>query len=135
MPRTLTSIVVHHSSASTSHSGPIGPRTPALLTSTSIGPSCSRSAATAARNPAASVTSADAAAAMPPADSISSRVSSSSSPERATRASDGAVLGEPAGQPPADAAPGAGDEDDGAVEIGVVVVMSRIGAPTATPPS
>ena len=41
MPRTLTSIVVHHSTGSISHSGPTGPMIPALLTSTSIGPSWS----------------------------------------------------------------------------------------------
>src|SRR5262245_8635627 len=36
--RRLTSMVRHHSSASTSHAGPTGPQTPALLTRRSIGP-------------------------------------------------------------------------------------------------
>ena len=39
-PATLTSMVAHQSSRSTSQRGPIGPTMPAPLTSTSKGPSC-----------------------------------------------------------------------------------------------
>ena len=87
MPRTLTSIVVHHVvEVELPQRARSGPRTPALLTRRSIGPSSRRRSATAAARPAASVTSATAAAAFPPAASMRSTVSASSSAERATSA-------------------------------------------------
>ena len=111
MPRTLTSIVAHHSSTSTSHSGPIGPRTPALLTRTSIGTERRRAAR---RRPwpssSASVTSARA-----DGDDAAGRldhraVAASSSADRATSPTDGAASGEARRQQSADASAGAGDQ-------------------------
>ena len=130
MPRRLTSIVVHHAAGSTSHSGPIGPMIPALLTSRSIGPSRRRSSATAAAISAASVTSAAAAAAVPPAASIE--------PDGVGQLVLGAGdqgdrrpgIGEGPGDELPDAPPGAGDERDRALQPGGVEPGRRSGGGT-----
>ena len=70
-PRTLMSMAAHQSSASTSQSGPMGPVTPALFTRRSIGPRVARRHSTASARWSRSVTSAVAAAAVPPSASIS----------------------------------------------------------------
>src|SRR5215471_11587035 len=82
-PPRFTSIARHHSAAWACHNGPTGPPMPALLTRMSTVPSLRRSSVTAAVVALWSVTSATAAAAMPPARWISPTVAASSSPDRA----------------------------------------------------
>src|SRR5215831_17816730 len=82
-PPRFTSIARHHSAAWACHNGPTGPLTPALLTRMSTVPSCAAGSVTAAAVALWSVTSATAAAAMPPARWISLTVAASSSADRA----------------------------------------------------
>src|SRR5215468_5206537 len=84
-PPRFTSIARHHSAVWACHNGPTGPLTPALLTRMSTVPSLRRSSVTAAAVALWSVTSATAAAAMPPARWIWPTVVASSSADRAMR--------------------------------------------------
>src|SRR5215813_1061338 len=82
-PPRFTSIARHHSAVWACHNGPTGPLTPALLTRMSTVPSLRRSSVTAASVARWSVTSATAAAAVPPARWISPAAAASSSADRA----------------------------------------------------
>src|SRR6185437_93563 len=82
-PPRFTSIARHHSAVWACHNGPTGPLIPALLTRMSTVPSLRRSSVTAAAVARWSVTSATAAATVPPARWISPTVASSSSADRA----------------------------------------------------
>src|SRR5215468_6122511 len=84
-PPRFTSIARHHSAVWACHNGPTGPLIPALLMRMSTVPSLRRSAVTAAAVALWSVTSATAAAAMPPARWIWPTVVASSSADRAMR--------------------------------------------------
>src|SRR5215470_12846958 len=82
-PPRFTSIARHHSAVWACHNAPTGPLMPALLMRMSTVPSLRRSLVTAAAVALWSVTSATAAAAMPPARWISPTVAVSSSADRA----------------------------------------------------
>src|SRR5690348_6275023 len=85
-PPKFTSIACHHSAGRACQAGPIGPLMPALLTRMSTVPSLSRSSATAAAVARRSVTSAETAAATPPARLISPTAAASSPGDRAMSA-------------------------------------------------
>ena len=105
-PRTITSMHSNQASASTSQSRPAGPGVPALFTRIVMGPSRRAVSSTAARIPAASLTSSGIAIARPPALAISAAVSSISccvranTPTEAPSAARASAMARPIPRPP-----------------------------------